>query len=109
MGPAPTVFVDTNILVSNMLRNILLELAAAGAIRIHWSAEVLVELRATHQKLRPGILPTDIDLRERAMNATFPEALVLPDARNAPVASLPDALMTFTCSLPPSLSPAISS
>ena len=50
MGPAPTVFVDTNILVSNMLRNILLELAAAGAIRIHWSAEVLVELRATHQQ-----------------------------------------------------------
>ncbi|MDZ4840729.1 MAG: PIN domain-containing protein [Hyphomicrobium aestuarii] len=90
MTSAPAVFVDTNVLVSTMLRNIFLELAAAGAIRIHWSAEVLEELRATHQKLRPGILAADIDLRERAMNATFPEALVLLDARKAPVATLPD-------------------
>ncbi len=40
----PVVFADANVLYSAALRDILIELALADVIRLHWSADVLAEM-----------------------------------------------------------------
>jgi len=38
-------FLDANILLPQYLRAVFLDLAAAGVIRVHWTSEILVEVR----------------------------------------------------------------
>ena len=44
MEPVLSVFADANVLFPPALRYLLIELADAGVIRLHWSPEVLKEL-----------------------------------------------------------------
>jgi predicted nucleic acid-binding protein len=75
----PPVFVDANVLYSAALRDILMELSLAGVIRVHWSAQVLQEVKRALQRQRPDIPDERLDALFAAMNAALPDALV-PDA-----------------------------
>ena len=44
-GEVPQLFLDANILLPQYLRAVFLDLAAAGVIRVHWTSEILVEVR----------------------------------------------------------------
>jgi hypothetical protein len=73
---------DTCVLVPSRARDVLLEVASAGAYRPLWSAEILAELgRTLHRLLRHRGWPpqeTDIYLARlfRQMATAFPDALV---------------------------------
>jgi predicted nucleic acid-binding protein len=86
----PPVFVDANVLYSATLRDILMELSLAGVIRVHWSAQVIGEVKCALKRQRPDIPEDRITALFAAMNATLSDALV-PDARDYPLkATLPD-------------------
>jgi hypothetical protein len=53
-GERPFVFADTNVLYSAALRDILIELALLDALRLHWSAKVLEELKRSLLARRPA-------------------------------------------------------
>jgi predicted nucleic acid-binding protein len=85
----PVVFADANVLYNSALRDILIELALADIITLHWSPVVLDEMcralvrtRADHDEAKAlGLVA--------AMTAAVPDALVIPpDA--APIIELPD-------------------
>jgi len=77
--PAPTVILDTNVLVPNALRDALLRAAEQRLYEVRWSATTLRELERT---LREKILAQHIDRSQRierlflAMRSTFPTATV---------------------------------
>ncbi|MWV51110.1 PIN domain-containing protein [Rathayibacter sp. VKM Ac-2803] len=67
------VFFDTNVLYSASLNDFLLRLAARGAFRPLWSADVLDELG---RNLRRSLPPRAVDRRIDAMRQHFPDAMV---------------------------------
>ena len=98
MELVPSVFADANTLYAAALRDILIELALAGAVRLHWSSEVLDELDRAILKVRPGTDPARLASRRSAMNAALPRALIaatedgrsrfkLPDPDDEPIAA----------------------
>lgn len=69
-------FLDTNVLFSATLRDILLRLAVADAYRPLWSAESRSELRAIFHRKRSNIDQTKLDRLFHLMDAVLEEHLV---------------------------------
>ncbi len=90
MTAVPAVFVDTNALYSTALRDIFIELAAAGVIRLYWSQTVIDELNTAILKQRPQTPVHRIATRTAAMNYTLPTAMVVPNPERKLKATLPD-------------------
>jgi predicted nucleic acid-binding protein len=90
MAREPIVFADTNTLVGTLLRNILIELALAGAINLHWSPQVMAELGRTLARVQKRTEPDIADLTS-AMNAILPSAMVDRDSSLTMAAILPHA------------------
>lgn len=90
VSATPPVFVDANVLYSATLRDILMELSLAGVIRVHWSRQVLEEVKRALQRQRPDIPEERLAVLFAAMNAVLPDALA-PDTQDHPLkARLPD-------------------
>lgn len=87
---APRVFADTNILYGGALRDILIDMAIAGAIELRWSPTVLDELCIALVRNREDYTQAKALKLVAAMTEVLPEALVIPpdDAR---IVGLPDA------------------
>ena len=85
----PAVFADTNALVPAALRDILIELALDDLIRLHWSPEVMAELREVLSARRGAVL-SRVDSMLAAMNTALPQASVTPLAEHDFLARLPD-------------------
>jgi predicted nucleic acid-binding protein len=83
------VLVDTNVLASAAMRDILIELALDDVIRLHWSPMIMAELRRTLLKRRNAV-PARIDSLLAAMNTTLPMASVSPEPGAKLDAPLPD-------------------
>lgn len=70
----PVVFADANVLYAAAARDILIELALGGAVRLHWSEEVLREMARALD--RRGIPEAAVSRLISAMNAALPDAMV---------------------------------
>ena len=86
----PVVFADANVLYAAALRDILIELALAGTIRLHWSAEVLEEVERALCRNRPDLDPRRLKRLFAAMNDVLPDAEVVPQPLKSLTARLPD-------------------
>jgi len=77
-APGPIqVFLDANVLIPQNLRAVFLELADAKEIRVHWSDEVLVEVRRNLVRSTAyGLDPAKVDRLLDLMAQAFPDALV---------------------------------
>lgn len=86
----PVVFADANVLYAAALRDILIELALAGAIRLHWSADVLEEVERALCRNRHDLDPRRHKRLFAAMNDVLPDAKVEPVPLKTLSARLPD-------------------
>jgi hypothetical protein len=86
----PVVFADANVLYAAALRDILIELALAGALRLHWSAEVLEEVERALCRNRPDLDPRRLKRLFAAMNDVLPDAELVPQPLKSLTARLPD-------------------
>lgn len=86
----PVVFADANVLYAAALRDILIELALAGVIRLHWSAQVLEEVGRALRRNRPDLDPQRFKCLFSAMNSVLPDAEVRPVPLKTLSARLPD-------------------
>lgn len=77
-GVVPILFLDTNVLIPQYLRLVFLELAEARLIQVHWTEDILIEMRRNliepdgHYRLKPGT----VDRMLAQMRKFFPQALV---------------------------------
>ena len=62
-GAGPLVYLDANILLSQYLRSVFLDLADAGLLRAHWGRQVLEEVR--RNLLEPSIARTAAQAEKR--------------------------------------------
>src|ERR1700744_155650 len=91
-----TALLDTCVLVPSRARDVLLEIASAGAYRPLWSTEILAELDRTLRVLlaKRGASGEEIDAYLtrlfRQMRITFPDALVTEWEELVPTIYLPD-------------------
>jgi predicted nucleic acid-binding protein len=91
-----TALLDTCVLVPSRARDVLLEIASAGAYRPLWSTEILAELDRTLRVLlaKRGASAEEIDAYLtrlfRQMRITFPDALVTEWEELIPTIYLPD-------------------
>jgi hypothetical protein len=82
---------DTCVLAPSRARDVLLEVASAGAYRPLWSSGILAELDRMLRALmgKRGTAPEGIDAYLtrlfRQMETTFPDALVRPESANSAV------------------------
>jgi predicted nucleic acid-binding protein len=87
---------DTCVLVPSRARDVLLEIASAGAYRPLWSSEVLAELDRTLRRLlgKRGVSPEETEAYLtrlfRQMETAFPDALVTEWESLAETIQLPD-------------------
>jgi hypothetical protein len=87
---------DTCVLVPSRARDVLLEVASAGAYRPLWSSEILAELDHTLRLLlgKRGVSPEETDAYLtrllRQMETTFPDALLAGWESLAETVQLPD-------------------
>lgn len=65
---APSALLDANVLFPNSLRDLLIRLAAAGVIRVHWTERILDEMVSGVLKRYPDIKPERM-VRTRALMA----------------------------------------
>ena len=72
----PIALVDTNILYSAGIRDILLQIAIAELFEPKWSPDIHGELIDTFRKIRPDIDPQRIERIWAEMNHYFPKALI---------------------------------
>jgi len=86
---APRVFADTNILYGGALRDILIDMAIAGAIELRWSPTVLDELCIALVRNREDYTQAKALKLVAAMTEVLPEALVIPPEGGCGV-GLPD-------------------
>jgi PIN domain len=73
---APTVLLDTNVLLPEYLRTVFLDLADAGLLAPHWSQDILSEFRRNLVSDKFGVDPGKADGLLKMMNEAFPDALV---------------------------------
>jgi len=66
---------DTNVLVPQMLRDVLLSSAEGGLYQLFWSQEILDELRRNLGRAG-GVAPERVDRVILTMQAAFPDAMV---------------------------------
>ena len=69
------VFIDTNVLYSAYVRDLILRLALADTFRVHWSPDVMAELRKRLAE-KANLQPEALDRLENTMNTAFPAALI---------------------------------
>ena len=72
--PVRVAVLDANVLYSIEHTDILLTLAAMRAVRVHWSSEILDEVRR-NLAARPDLSTAAIDYRIAQMNRALPDAL----------------------------------
>lgn len=86
-----TAFIDANVLVSALRRNILFSLAETGAFRLRWSGRVLDEVERALVRIHPDMSEADAAAQRRKMEVAFDEACVTGYERLEPAfASGPD-------------------
>ena len=90
MDSAPSVFADANALYPPALRYLLIELADAGIIRLHWSPEVLAELTRAILRVRPATDPVRLANQIAHLDKALPTASVAPSPAAATLPRLPD-------------------
>jgi predicted nucleic acid-binding protein len=81
---------DANVLHSQPLTSLLIELAEARLYRAAWSEDIHAEWQRSVLKRRPEIDPAALERRRAAMDASVPEACVSAYAALVPCLSLPD-------------------
>ena len=86
----PVVFADANVLYNSALRDILIELALADIITLHWSPVVLDELCRALVRTRADYDEAKALRLVAAMTAALPDALVIPPDAPPDIAGLPD-------------------
>jgi hypothetical protein len=72
----PLLYLDANILLPEYLRTVFLDLADAAMVRVHWSEQVLAEVRRNLLRPRFGLAPAAIDKLFADLAQAFPDALV---------------------------------
>ena len=75
-GEVPLLFLDANILLTQYLRSVVLDLADAGLCRVHWTDQVMAEVRRNLLKPKFRKTPEQADGLIAAINEAFPDALV---------------------------------
>lgn len=85
-----TALLDANVLHSQPITSLLLELAEARLYRPAWSADIHAEWRRSVLCARPDIDPAALDRRRAAMDAALPDACVSGYAPLIPGLTLPD-------------------
>jgi predicted nucleic acid-binding protein len=73
---APAVIADANVLYAAPLRDLLMELALAGLIRLHWSRRIEEEWTRALIANRPDLGADHIARTATLMNAVIPDAMV---------------------------------
>jgi predicted nucleic acid-binding protein len=76
-GQVPLLYLDANVLLPAYLRAVILDLADAELVRVHWGEQVLAEVRRNLLKPKFGMTPSAVDKLLRDMRNAFPDALVL--------------------------------
>jgi predicted nucleic acid-binding protein len=85
-----TAVLDANVLHSQPLTSLLLELAEARLYRPAWSQDIHAEWRRSVLRARPEVDPDALDRRRAAMDAALPDASVSGYAPFIEVLTLPD-------------------
>jgi predicted nucleic acid-binding protein len=85
-----TAVLDANVLHSQPLTSLLLELAVARLYRPAWSQDIHAEWHRSVLRARPDVDPAALDRRRAAMDAAFPDACVSGYAPFIEVLTLPD-------------------
>ena len=57
----PRLYLDANILLPEYLRTVFLDLADEGLVRVHWSRQVLAEVRRNLVSQKFGLSPESTD------------------------------------------------
>ena len=86
-----TAVLDANVLHSQPLTSLLLELAVARLYRPAWSQDIHAEWRRSVLRARPDVDPAALDRRRAAMDSAFPDACVSGYAPLIEALKLPDA------------------
>jgi predicted nucleic acid-binding protein len=86
----PVVFADANVLYNSALRDILIELALADIIKLHWSSIVLDELSRALVRTRADYDATKALRLITAMTEAVPAALIIPPDETPIIDELPD-------------------
>lgn len=81
---------DANVLHSQPLTSLLLELAEARLYRAAWSADIHAEWQRSVLRRRPSIDPAALERRRAAMDTALPDACVTGHAPLIPALTLPD-------------------
>jgi hypothetical protein len=76
-GQVPLLYLDANVLLPEYLRAVILDLADAELVRVHWGEQVLAEVQRNLLKPKFGMTPAAVDKLLRDMRNAFPDALVL--------------------------------
>ena len=85
-----TALLDANVLHSQPITSLLLELAEARLYRPAWSEHIHVEWRRSVLRVRPEIDPAALDRRRAAMDRALPDACVSGYEPLIPGLTLPD-------------------
>ncbi len=85
-----TAVLDANVLHSQPLTSLLLELAVARLYRPAWSQDIHAEWRRSVLRARPDVDPAALDRRRAAMDSALPDACVSGYAPFIEVLTLPD-------------------
>lgn len=85
-----TALLDANVLHSQPITSLLLELAEARLYRPAWSADIHTEWRRSVLRARPDVDPAALDRRRAAMDAALPDACVSGYESLIPGLTLPD-------------------
>ena len=85
-----TALLDANVLHSQPITSLLLELAEARLYRPAWSEHIHAEWRRSVLRVRPGIDPAALDRRRAAMESALPDACVSGYEPLIPGLTLPD-------------------
>ena len=85
-----TAVLDANVLHSQPLTSLLLELAVARLYRPAWSQDIHAEWRRSVLRARPDVDPVALDRRRAAMDSALPDACVSGYAPFIEALTLPD-------------------
>jgi predicted nucleic acid-binding protein len=84
-GRVPRLYLDANILLPEYLRTVFLDLADEGLVRVHWSRQVLAEVRRNLSSPKFGLSPESTDRLLAEMTRAFPDALVVGGEKLEPM------------------------
>ena len=85
------VLLDTNVLFSAGVRDLLLQLAHSQIYEVRWTADIERELVKTYREDKPAVPSLRVERILAVMNAEFPDAHVLGYTHLVGAAGLPDA------------------